>query len=72
MLKQAEYVQAVHDKDREYLEKYIETKNEVASLKSSLEKDMDKLKELKAESFHPERKFIQDIGSKKDGSGRFR
>ena len=50
MLKQAEYVQAVHDKDREYLEKYIETKNEVASLKSSLEKDMDKLKELKAES----------------------
>ena len=41
MLKQAEYVQAVHDKDREYLEKYIETKNEVASLKSSLEKDMD-------------------------------
>lgn len=50
MLKQAEYVQAVHDRDREYLEKYIETKNEVASLKSGLEKDMDKLKELKAES----------------------
>ena len=44
MLKQAEYVQAVHDRDREYLEKYIETKNEVASLKSGL------LKELKAES----------------------
>ena len=26
MLKQAEYVQAVHDKDREYLEKYIDKK----------------------------------------------
>ena len=65
MLKQAEYVQAVHDKDREYLEKYIETKNEVASLKSSLEKDMDKLKELKAESSTQKENLSKTLETKK-------
>ena len=65
MLKQAEYVQAVHDKDREYLEKYIETKNEVASLKSSLEKDMDKLKELKAESSTQKENLSKTLEAKK-------
>ena len=59
MLKQAEYVQAVHDKDREYLEKYIETKNEVASLKSSLEK------ELKAESSTQKENLSKTLEAKK-------
>ena len=54
MLKQAEYVQAVHDKDREYLEKYIETKNEVA-----------KLKELKAESSTQKENLSKTLEAKK-------
>ncbi len=39
MLKKAEYVQAVHDKDRKCLEEYVETKEKIAGLKKSLEED---------------------------------
>lgn len=65
MLKQAEYVQAVHEKDREYLESYIETKEEIASLKTGLEKDMDKLKKLKQESAEQKDTLSKTLEAKK-------
>lgn len=65
MLKQAEYVQAVHEKDREYLESYIETKEQIASLKTGLEKDMDKLKELKQESSTQKENLSKTLEAKK-------
>lgn len=43
MLKRVENIQAIHDYDRNELEKYIQTKNEVANLKSSLEEEMANL-----------------------------
>lgn len=65
MLKQAEYVQAVHEKDREYLESYIETKEEIESLKTGLEKDMDKLKKLKQESAEQKDTLSKTLEAKK-------
>ncbi len=65
MLKQAEYVQAVHEKDRDYLEKYIETKEEIASLKSGLEQDLDKLKVLKEESAVQKENLSRTLEAKK-------
>lgn len=49
MLKQAEYVQAVHDSDRIQLEKYVKTKQKIADLKESLEKDMAKMQDMQKE-----------------------
>lgn len=65
MLKQAEYVQAVHEKDREYLENYVKTKEKIASLKIGLEKDMDKLKELKQESSAQKETLSKTLEEKK-------
>lgn len=43
MLQQAENVQAIHAYDRKQLQEYVETKEEIESLKVSLEEDMDVL-----------------------------
>ena len=40
MLKQAENVQTIHDYDRKQLQEYVETKEKIENLKSSLEDDM--------------------------------
>ena len=42
-LNQADYIETVHNYDREKLEEYVETKEQIASLKESLEKDLEKL-----------------------------
>lgn len=65
MLKQAEYVQTIHKYDREKLEEYIETKNQIATLKTTLEKDMDKLKQLKTDSAEQKQKLSDTLESKK-------
>ena len=65
MLKRAEYVQAIQEKDREYLAKYIETKEEIVSLKAGLEKDMNRLKELKDESSAQKENLSKTLEAKK-------
>lgn len=45
----AEYVQNVHSYDREKLEEYVETKEKVAALKTSLEEEQKKLEKKEAE-----------------------
>lgn len=49
MLNQADYTQKVHSYDRQMLDEYVETVNEVKDLKSTLEEDMNKLEDMQTE-----------------------
>ena len=49
MLQQAENVRAIHDYDRKQLEEYVRTKEKIAGLKTSLEKDMTALTKKQAQ-----------------------
>lgn len=49
MLNQAEYVQKIHGADRQMLNDYVETVEEVKDLKSTLEEDMNKLEDMQTE-----------------------
>lgn len=49
LVNKAEYVQNVHDYDRDQLQEYVETKNEIANLKTTLEEDQKKLESLQVE-----------------------
>lgn len=49
MLNQAEYTQKVHSYDRQMLDEYVETVNEVKDLKNTLEEDMNKLEDMQTE-----------------------
>ena len=63
MLKKAEYVQAVHDKDRKCLEEYVETKEKIADLKESLEEDQ-KEQQKKQKEFDNFDAQIQEVALK--------
>lgn len=49
MLSQAEYVQKIHSYDRDMMNKYIETIDEVKDLKAGLEEDMNKLEDMQSQ-----------------------
>lgn len=49
MLSQAEYVQKVHSYDRDMLNEYVDTVNEVKEIKTTLETDRTKLEEMQTE-----------------------
>ena len=49
LVNKAEYVQNVHDYDRDQLQEYVETKNQIAELKTTLEEDQKKLESLQVE-----------------------
>ena len=49
MLNQAEYVRSVHQYDRDMLDEYVETKEQVAKLKETLETEMKNLEDMQAE-----------------------
>lgn len=59
MLKQAEYVQTIHKYDREQLEEYVATKEEIADLKESLESDMKTMQETQ-EKFESEKETLNE------------
>lgn len=69
MLQQAENVQAIHAYDRKQLQEYVETKEEIESLKVSLEEDM-KVLQKKQERLSKDKKeldgMIADLESKVD------
>ncbi|MGC4020413.1 MAG: NlpC/P60 family protein [Muricomes sp.] len=64
MLNQAEYVQKIHSYDRDMLQEYADTVNEVEDLKSSLESDMNKLEEMQAEYENQQVELNNTIESK--------
>lgn len=49
LVSKAEYIQKVHDYDRRMLDKYVETKNEVAELKENLEEGQAEMQALSDE-----------------------
>ncbi len=49
LVNKAEYVQKVHDYDRDMLDKYVQTKNEVKELKTDLESDQAEMEFLAEE-----------------------
>lgn len=49
LVSKAEYIQKVHDYDRKMLDKYVETKNEVAELKENLEEGQAEMQALSDE-----------------------
>lgn len=49
LVSKAEYIQKVHDYDRKMLNKYVETKNEVAKLKENLEEGQAEMQALSEE-----------------------
>ena len=49
MLAQAEYIQQVHEYDRDQLQEYAETVEEVKELKATLESEMENLEEMESE-----------------------
>ena len=49
LVNKAEYIQKVHDYDRKMLNKYVETKNEVAELKDNLEEGQAEMQALSDE-----------------------
>lgn len=49
LLTQADYIQNVHDYDRDMLEQYVETKNQIATLTDTLETEQKNLEALQQE-----------------------
>lgn len=58
LVNKAEYVQNVHDYDRDQLQEYVETKNQIAELKTTLEEDQKKLESLQVE--YEDQKVVLD------------
>ena len=63
-LNQADYIETVHNYDREKLEEYVETKEQIASLKESLEKDLEKLEKMQA-SFESQKEALSETLTQK-------
>lgn len=76
MLREMESVQTVHDYDRKQLDEYIQNKEKIATLKESLEKDMEALKKKQAKYEKDKKdldKLIADAeGKVKDVNDRIR
>lgn len=49
LLNKAEYVQNIHSYDRQMLQEYVETKQKIADLKASLEKEMADMEKMQAD-----------------------
>lgn len=65
LVNKAEYVQNVHKYDREQLEEYVETKNEISDLKTTLEEDQKAMESLQAEYESKETELNTTIETKK-------
>ena len=66
MLKQAEYVQTIHEYDRQQLDELVKTREKIEKLKSSLEKDMATI-ERKQKQYETDKKNLDNsIAKMKD------
>ena len=66
MLQSMENVQAIHEYDRKELQEYVETKEEISTLKVTLESEQEKLEDLQTDLESQKRKLSNKIESKKD------
>lgn len=65
MLNQAEYVHKLHSYDREMLEEYVKTKNEIVDLKAQLEQEQKDMEDLDAELTAKSQQLSDTIESKR-------
>ena len=65
LVNKAEYVQNVHTYDRKQLEEYIETKQQIADLKTTLEDEQKNMESMQAEYENKESELSSTIESKK-------
>ena len=65
LVNKAEYVQNVHTYDRKQLEDYIETKQQIADLKTTLEDEQKNMESMQAEYENKESELSSTIESKK-------
>ena len=65
LVNKAEYVQNVHTYDRKQLEEYVETKQQIADLKTTLEDEQKKMESMQAEYEDKESELSSTIESKK-------
>lgn len=65
LVNKAEYVQNVHTYDRKQLEEYIETKQQIADLKTTLENEQKNMESMQAEYEDKESELSSTIESKK-------
>ena len=65
MLKNLENVQAIQDYDRAQLQKYVDTKNQIAELKTTLEVEQEELLELQAQLERQQKALSDKIADKK-------
>lgn len=64
MLSQAEYVQKVHSYDRNMMNQYVDTVNQVKDLKAGLEADQSKLEDMQTQYQSQQTQLNQTIESK--------
>ena len=64
LVNKAEYVQNVHTYDRNQLQEYVETKQEIADLKTTLEEDQQKMESMQVEYEEQEEELNTVIASK--------
>ena len=64
LVNKAEYVQNVHTYDRNQLQEYVETKQEIANLKTTLEEDQQKMESMQAEYEEQEEELNTVIATK--------
>lgn len=65
LVNKAEYVQKVHKYDRDQLQEYVETKQEIADLKTTLEEDQKSMEGLQVEYEAKETQLNDTIESKR-------
>ena len=65
LVNKAEYVQNVHTYDRKQLEEYVETKQQIADLKTTLENEQKNMESMQAEYENKESELSSTIESKK-------
>lgn len=66
LVNNAEYVQSVHNYDREKLQEYVETKEKIAKLKKKLEKEQEEMQALQEDYEKQEASLNATIEEKKD------
>lgn len=66
MLTQAEYSQKVHEYDREQLQEYVQTVQDIEDLQSTLETEMENLQDLEADYQAQQEELNTTITSKQD------
>lgn len=71
LVNKAEYVQSVHSYDRKKLQEYIDTKNEIAELKATLETEQENMQAMQSEYEEEEQQLSAMLEEKREEIANF-